>query len=142
MNSEPANPTNGTPVCQPDRRNWRPGDDVNLDELQSQKIQDAIRDGASLRAICKLLGLNRALAWRMIQMAHVPKDLYERLSAARVGFREIVNVGRALKDDERPRDDVERCPECGCQLRRRPPFKQSTAKIVAEWFDERTAAKR
>jgi hypothetical protein len=130
----------GTPVCHPDRRNWRPGDDDAADELQFQKLQDAIRDGASERAIAKLLGLNRAQMWRAKMASQVPKELLERLLAARVGHREIVGVGRALKDGELLRRDVECCPNCGHRLRLRPAIKQSTIKIVADWMDEKDAA--
>jgi hypothetical protein len=132
--------TDGTPVCHPDRRNWRPGDDDAADELQFQKLQDAIRDGASERAISKLLGLNRARMWRAKMIANIPDELFDRLSAARVGRREIVGVGRALKDGELLRSDVECCPNCGHRLRLRPAIKQSTMKIVADWMDEKAAA--
>jgi hypothetical protein len=125
----------GTPVCHPDRRNWRPGDD-DADELLTQKVADAIRDGASERQMAKLLGWSRAHMWRAKQVSQIPEELFDRLRAAGVGNREIVAVGRALKDGEIFRRDVECCPNCGHAVRVRPAIKPSTRKIVADWLDE------
>src|SRR5262249_55419286 len=82
---------NGSPGSHPhsDRPNWRPGDD-DADELQLEKIRDALRDGKSERQIAKLLGVSRMMLWRGRAKARIPKGLYERLSAARVGSKAMI----------------------------------------------------
>jgi hypothetical protein len=71
--------------------------------------------------MAKLLGLSRMKLWRARYMAQIPEPLFDRLLAA--GFRSaksLAAIGRALKDGELLRGEVERCPNCGYRLRVRP----------------------
>jgi hypothetical protein len=122
-------------------RNWRPGDD-DTDDLLSQKIADALRDGKSERQIAKLLGLSRTHIWRIKMMANIPESLLNRLFAARsagtipLSTKSLAAIGRCLKDGELLRGEIECCPNCGHQLRVRPDVSPAAMKIVADWYDE------
>src|SRR5438105_2488735 len=96
---------NGSPGSHPysDRPNWRPGDD-DVDELLTEKIADALRDGKSERHLAKLLGLSRMQLWRARMMAQIPEPLLERLHEARrtgrirqLSSKLLAAIGRALQ---------------------------------------------
>ena len=111
--------TDGSPGSHPhsDRPNWQPGDD-DVEELQLQKLADALRDGKSERQIAKLLGVSRMMFWRGRAYAAIPPALFERLSAARVGTKAKIYIGRLFNGDEdKLAPEVERCPHCGALLR-------------------------
>jgi hypothetical protein len=134
---------NGSPGSHPhsDRPNWQPGDD-DADELLTQKIADALRDGKSERQIAKLLGLSRTLVWRMKLISQIPEPLFLRLQEARrsgaisLSTKTLAAIGRALGDGELLRGEVECCPHCGHKLRVRLDISQAAAKVVADWYEE------
>jgi hypothetical protein len=102
-----------------DRPNWEPGDEDD-DELLTQKIADALRDGKSERQIAKLLGIPRSAFWKGRAMAVIPNGLFERLMAARVGVKALIYIGRLGSDPNNiPAVEIERCPHCGHVLRAR-----------------------
>jgi hypothetical protein len=133
---------NGSPGSHPhsDRPNWQPGDD-DADELLTQKIADALRDGKSERHLANLLGLSRMRLWRCRMMAQIPEPLSERLSAAGYRSRTLAAIGRALQDGELLRGEVECCPNCGHKLRVRPDIPQAAIKIVVDWLEEQDGGK-
>jgi hypothetical protein len=143
---------NGSPGSHPhsDRPNWQPGDDDAAD-LLNQKIRDAINQGKSERQIAKLLGLTRTEIWRWKLMAAIPKPLLDRLMKAGSGrgrsfslgtsTKALAAIGRALKDGELRRGEVERCPHCGEVIRVRPDISKATAKIVADYLAESEGAR-
>jgi hypothetical protein len=136
---------NGPPGGHPhnDRPNWQPGDD-DTDELLTQKIRDAIRDGVSERKMAKLLGIPRSQLWKGKAMAAIPEDLFNRLMAARVGGRALVYIGRFFTDpDNPPNVETECCPNCGQLLRTRNKAILRAFDIVQQWHrDGRSGASR
>jgi hypothetical protein len=136
--------SNGSPGSHShaDRPNWRPGDD-DANELQIQKIGDALRDGASERHLAKLLDLSRMQLWRGKMAARIPEPLLDRLFEARraglikaLSMKSLAAIGRALEDGELLRGEVERCPNCGHTLRVRPDVSQAVINVVADWIQE------
>src|SRR5438132_12896107 len=80
---------------------------TTVDELLTQKIADALRDGKSERHLAKLLGLSRMQLWRARMMAQIPEPLLERLHEARrtgqirqLSSKLLAAIGRALQDGE------------------------------------------
>jgi hypothetical protein len=119
--------------------NWRPGDD-DADELLTQKITDALRDGASERQIAKLLGVSRMVLWRGQLRSTIPETLYDRLLAARVGTKALDYIARLCRDGEPPRPEIEFCPNCGYKLRIRSRKDISRAlDIMEQWGREQAA---
>jgi hypothetical protein len=108
----------GSPGSHLDRPNWRPGDD-DADELLTQKIADAWRDGKSERQIAKLLGVSRMMFWRGKMLNEIPGGLLERLSAAHVGSKALLYIARLCHNAEPASPEIERCPNCGHVLRAR-----------------------
>jgi hypothetical protein len=131
----------GFPVSHPhiDRPNWRPGDD-DADELLLRKIADALRNGQSERQIAKLLGVSRMMFWRGKVLSAIPAGLYERLSAARVGIKAMLYIGRLCADPDNPiAAEVECCPNCGHELRVRKKSILRALEIMEGWLaDGRT----
>jgi hypothetical protein len=127
--------TDGSPGSHPHsaRPNWQPGDD-DVEELQLQKLADALRDGKGERHIAKLLGVSRMMFWRGRAMAAIPKGLRERLIAARVGKKAMIYVGRPCSGDEEVRPEVERCPHCGGLLRVRNKDILHALDILQQWI--------
>ena len=101
-------------------RNWQPGDD-DSEELQEQKIRDAIRDSVSDREFAKRTGWPRKLIWQARMYASIPNELFERLIEARplVGTKALVWVGRYCATGKLPPLEMECCPNCGHMLRTR-----------------------
>src|SRR5258708_36833177 len=80
---------------QSNRPNWQPGDD-DADELLTQKIADALRDGKSERQIAKLLGISRMMLWRGKVMSAIPDVLADRLMVPRTGGKALLHVAWTL----------------------------------------------
>jgi hypothetical protein len=114
----PKPPDLGSPGSHLDLSNWRPGDD-DADELLTQKVTDALRNGASERQLAKLLGISRMTLWRGRLRSAIPETLYDRLLAARVGTKALDFIGRICRDGEPPTPEIECCPNCGYVLRAR-----------------------
>jgi len=138
LDGEPPAAGDGSPGSHPhnDRPNWQPGDN-DADELLRQKIMDALRDGKGERQIAKLLGVSRMMFWRGRAMAAIPKGLYERLSAAGVGIKAKIYLGRLFSGDEdKLAPEAEYCPHCGGLLRVRNKDILHALDILQQWIDE------
>jgi hypothetical protein len=53
---------------------------------------------------------------------------------------QMAAIGRAFKDGDLLRGEIERCPNCGHTLRIRPGISPAAIKIVADWLAEQEAA--
>jgi hypothetical protein len=117
-----------------DQPNWRPGDD-DADELLTQKIQDALREGASERQLAKLLDIPRAMLWRGKLTSQIPPNLHDRLRAARVSQKQILTIAKVFRGDDAdtiPRE-IECCPKCGHIIRTRSALSQKALAILDQW---------
>src|SRR5262245_47273795 len=126
----------GSPGSHPhsERPNWQPGDD-DAEELQLQKIKDALRDGKSERQIAKLLGVSRMMFWRGRLISAIPDGLLERLFRARVGTKALIYIARLGCDPNNiPAVEIERCPHCGHALRARNKSILRALDIMQQWI--------
>jgi hypothetical protein len=126
----------GSPGSRPhsDRPNWRPGDD-DADELLTQKIQDALRAGASERQLAKLLDIPRAMLWRGKLTSQIPPNLYDWLFKARVSQKQILTIAKIFRGDDPDTisREIECCPKCGHILRSRSALSQKALAILEQW---------
>jgi hypothetical protein len=126
----------GSPGSHPhsDRPNWRKAE--TFEEYQSN-VREGLEEHSE-RRVAKLLELSRMKLWRSRVMAQIPEPLFNRLIAAGIGSKSLAAIGRALRDGNLLRGEVESCPNCGHQLRVRPAIRQAAIRIVADWLEEQT----
>jgi hypothetical protein len=117
-----------------DQPNWRSGDD-DADELLSQKILDALRNGASERQLAQLLAIPRTVLWRGKLYSQIPPNLYDRLLKARVAQKQILTIAKIFRGDdlETISHEIEYCPNCGHVLRNRTRLSPTVLAILKQW---------
>ncbi len=126
----------GSPGSHPhaDRPNWQPGDD-DAEELQHQKLVDALRSGlATDRELAKLAGVSRKQIWHSKLWAAIPDGLFERLVAARVGKRAAAVIGRIYAGRSIAKREEECCPNGGHVLRVRNKSVLRALDIMDAWI--------
>jgi hypothetical protein len=117
-----------------DQPNWRPAE--TPDEYMLN-VREGLEKYTEVR-MTKLLGLNRTQAWRAQLLTHIPKGLFDRLLKARVGSKQLAQVGLAIRRNGEGRQyaEIEYCPHCGEPVRVRRLIGPKASKVIDQWIDD------
>jgi hypothetical protein len=121
-----------------DRPNWRPAETI---EEYLRNIEEGL-EKPSIERLTKLAGLNRTLAWRARQMAHIPAGLFDRLirgglRAGLHGTKQLAQIGLAYRRGEGNQPaEIERCPHCGEVIRVRWLVGTKAREVIQQWIDD------
>lgn len=117
-----------------DRPNWEPAETIG-DYLRN--CEEGL-EAFSQRRAAKLLGWSRVKLWRMMWIAELPNDLFDRLMSMegrKPSERELAEVARGLFG-RGGNVEIDRCPHCGEIVRVRPQWRMQTAEVVNDWLRE------